>query len=70
MYLGTDKNKASGTAYRQTECAGCPQVLPKDFLPLFYHIGRGIYSSKLFLYQKLNLRKERGKSKWDFLQQR
>ena len=25
MYLGKDKNKAPGTANRQTECAGCPQ---------------------------------------------
>ena len=32
MYFGTDRNRTAGTAYRQTECTGCPhRVLPKDF---------------------------------------
>ena len=31
MYSGTDKNRPPGTAYRQTECTGCPhRVLPED----------------------------------------
>lgn len=31
MYFGTDRNRTVGTAYRQTECTGCPHgVLLKD----------------------------------------
>ena len=38
MYLGKDKNKAPGTANRQTECAGCPQGSSQRIaLSLSYH---------------------------------
>ena len=31
MYFGNGLNRTPGTAYRQTECTGCPHgVLPKD----------------------------------------
>lgn len=50
MYL-CENRKAPGTAYRQTECTGCQQGSPKDFLPLFYHKGRG------FTYKALSLSK-------------
>ena len=69
MYLGMDK-KAPGTAYRQTECTGCPQGSPEGFPALILTQRAGNLHTKLFLNQKTNLRKERGKQKWDFLQQR
>ena len=35
------------------------RVLPKDFLPLFYHKGQGSYISKLFLYQKIKFKERK-----------
>lgn len=70
MYLREDKNKAPGTANRQTECAGCTQGSPKGFPCLYFNIqGREFTYQSSFFIKKSNFRKERGKSKWHFLQQ-
>ncbi len=62
MYLGKNKNKAPGTANRQTECTGCPQGSPKGFpCPYFTTKGRGFAYQSSFFIKKSNLRKERGK---------
>ncbi len=58
--LWNGQNKTPGTAYRQTECTGCPQGFSQRIsLPLFYHKGRGIYISKLFLYQKIKFKERK-----------
>ncbi|MCC8023926.1 MAG: hypothetical protein LIP16_01270 [Clostridium sp.] len=74
--LWNGQNKTPGTAYRQTECTGCPQGSPKGFpgnhrLPAFYFniLGREFTYQSSFFIKKSNFRKERGKSKWHFLQQ-
>ena len=61
MYFGTDRNRTAGTAYRQTECTGCPQGSPKGF-PCPYFTTKGgefTYQSSFFI-KKSNFKKERG----------
>lgn len=61
MYL-CEKSKAPGTAYRQTECTGCPQGSSKELPCPHYNMGTGhIHLKTLSFLQKTNLRKERGK---------
>ena len=63
MYFGNGLNRTPGTAYRQTECTGCPHgVLPKDSpAPYFTTKGRGFTYQSSFFIKKSNLRKERGR---------
>ncbi len=50
LYALWRKKKTAGTAYRQTECTGCPQdSLKGNALPLFYHKRQGICTAKFFL---------------------
>ena len=62
MYLGKDKNKAPGTANRQTECTGCPQGSSQRIaLSLFYHKAGHFNTKNSFRNQtKINFEKERG----------
>ncbi len=57
MYLGADK-KAPGTAYRQTECTGCPQGSPKGFPALILTQRAGNLHIKVLSLSKTNLRKK------------
>ena len=60
MYvLWNGQNKTPGTAYRQTECTGCPQGSPKGFpCPYFTIKGREFTYQGSFFIKKSNLRKE------------
>ncbi len=62
MYFGTDRNRTAGTAYRQTECTGCPhRVLPKDFPALILPQRAGnLHIKALSLSKKQIFKKERG----------
>ena len=67
MYFGNGLNRTPGTAYRQTECTGCPQGSPKGFpCPYFNIQGREFTYQSSFFIKKSNLRKERGKN-YEFL---
>ena len=59
--LWNGQNKTPGTAYRQTECTGCPQGSPKGFpCPYFNTQGREFTYQSSFFIKKSNFRKERG----------
>ena len=63
MYFGMDKNS---TAYRRTECTGCPhRVLPKDFPALILSQRAGNLHFKAL--SLLKFRKERGKKMGFFI---
>ena len=60
MYLGKNKNKAPGTANRQTECTGCPQGSPHGF-PCPYFITKDrefAYQSSFFITNQILGKKE------------
>ena len=62
MYLGKDKNKAPGTANRQTECTGCPQGSSQRIaLSLSYHKA-GHFTRKTLSETKTFDEKERGRT--------
>ena len=71
MYLGKDKNKAPGTANRQTECAGCPQGSSQRIaLSLFYHKAGHFTRKTLSENRQKNLMRKKEVEQWHFLQQR
>ena len=56
--LWNGQNKTPGTAYRQTECTGCPQGSPKGFpCPYFSIQGREFtYQSSFFIKKSNSIR--------------
>ena len=70
MYFGMDRTRHPAQPIAKQNVPDARRVHPKDF-PAFYFTTRGrefTYQGSFFI-KKSNLRKERGKSKWHFLQQ-
>ena len=54
MYFGTDKNRTPAQPIAKQNVPDARTGFSQRIsLLLFYHKGRGIYISKLFLYQKI-----------------
>ena len=65
------KNKAPGTANRQTECTGCPQGSSQRIaLSLSYHKAGHFTRKNSFRNQTKNLMRKKEVEQWHFLQQR
>jgi len=60
MYFGTDKKQDSRHSLSPNRVYRMPAGFSKGFpCLLFYHKRRGIYISKLFLYQKIKFKERK-----------